>query len=100
MTITIETELSVKREGELGDILTERGKRYGSFAGHARISQALKGVMRDTPQWESLPFDMQEALEMVQHKIARILNGDPHYKDSWRDVGGYSELVAERLTDD
>jgi hypothetical protein len=34
---------------------------------------------------------------MIQHKIARILNGDPNYHDSWHDIGGYSKLVADRL---
>ena len=28
-------------------ILEERGKRYGSFTGHAEITQQLKGVMLD-----------------------------------------------------
>lgn len=40
---------------------------------------------------------MKEALEMVQHKIARILNGDPQYLDNWVDGAGYFKLVADRL---
>lgn len=35
--------------------------------------------------------------EMVQHKVARILNGDPRYDDNWVDIAGYSTLVAQRL---
>jgi hypothetical protein len=34
---------------------------------------------------------------MVVHKIGRILNGDPHYADSWVDIAGYAKLVADRL---
>jgi hypothetical protein len=34
---------------------------------------------------------------MVAHKIARIINGDPNYSDSWVDVAGYAKLVADRL---
>ena len=34
---------------------------------------------------------------MVQHKIARILNGDPNYIDNWIDLVGYSQLVVNRL---
>jgi len=34
---------------------------------------------------------------MVVHKIARILNGDPNYDDSWVDISGYTKLVADRL---
>lgn len=34
---------------------------------------------------------------MIQHKIARILNGDPDYVDNWVDIAGYAKLVADRL---
>lgn len=77
--------------------LSERGRLYGSFEGHARISQALKLAMVLTPQWPSLADDQKEALEMIVHKIARILNGDPNYHDSWHDIMGYTKLVADRL---
>ena len=77
--------------------LTERGKRYGDFAEHARITQAIKRAYRDSPNWDSLPDDMKEALEMNAHKVGRILNGDPAYHDSWHDIIGYTKLVADRL---
>jgi hypothetical protein len=35
---------------------------------------------------------------MIAHKIGRILNGDPNYADSWIDIAGYAQLVADRLT--
>ena len=41
--------------------------------------------------------DQREALEMIAHKIARIVNGDPNYADSWVDIAGYATLVADRL---
>ena len=82
---------------DIRDTLEERGARYGAFCDHAEISQELKAVMHDTPNWESLRPDQKEALEMIQHKIARILNGDPDYIDSWTDIAGYSTLVADRL---
>lgn len=34
---------------------------------------------------------------MTAHKLGRILNGDPHYADSWIDIAGYNKLVADRL---
>jgi hypothetical protein len=77
--------------------LDERGTRYGEFPEHAVISQRLKRVMKATPVWDKLKPHQQEALEMIQHKIARILNGDPNYDDSWRDVAGYATLVVNEL---
>lgn len=77
--------------------LNERGARYGKFKDHATISQSIKDVMQFTDGWERLTCDQAEALEMVAHKIARILNGDPNYSDSWVDIAGYAKLVADRL---
>lgn len=48
-------------------------------------------------KWHSLASDQKEALEMIAHKLARIINGDPDYADSWVDIAGYSKLVADRL---
>jgi len=77
--------------------LAERGTRYGSFDEHARITQAIKAAMADSPNWPTLAPDQKEALEMVAHKAGRILNGDPDYHDSWHDIVGYTKLVADRL---
>ncbi len=79
------------------DTLRERGTRYGPFITNGTYAQALKDICRNTPAWaEMLPYQ-REALEMVCHKIARILNGDPNYDDSWRDIAGYSQLVVDEL---
>jgi len=79
------------------DTLTERGKRYGSFIGHADITMRLKRQMAKPPNWDYLADDQIEALHMIAHKIGRILNGDPNYDDSWVDIAGYAKLVADRL---
>lgn len=79
--------------------LNERGKRYGAFEGHAAITQQLKNLMRGHSGWGNLNHSQEEALEMIAHKIGRILNGDPNYKDSWVDIAGYAQLVANQLKD-
>ena len=82
---------------DIQSTLEARGKRYGLFKDHAGISQRMKAVMRQTPAWGHLEADQQEALEMIAHKVARILNGDPDYPDSWHDIAGYATLVEDRL---
>ncbi|MBE9472959.1 MAG: hypothetical protein IMY75_12755, partial [Chloroflexi bacterium] len=64
------------------------------------IAQALKDEMWRTGNWEDLDADMKEALEMIQHKIARILNGDPRYADNWLDIAGYARLVEDRILEE
>ncbi len=83
--------------GDIAATLAERGSRYGSFAEHARITQSIKDAMIASPNWSKLAPDQRESLEMVAHKIGRILNGDPDYHDSWHDIVGYAKLVADRL---
>lgn len=81
----------------VADTLDERGRRYGTFTGHAAVTQDLKAAMRRAARWSSLAPDQTEALEMIAHKIGRVLNGDPDYHDSWHDIAGYATLVADRL---
>lgn len=77
--------------------LEERGSRYGQFVSHAQIAQSLKNIMQSTGNWCILADDQKECLEMIAHKIGRILNGDPNYPDNFIDIAGYSKLVADRL---
>lgn len=84
--------------GSVSATLVERGHRYGDFETHAQITQDLKAVMTHTPNWTKLAPDQRECLEMIAHKIGRILNGDPNYADSWHDIAGYAALVDSRLT--
>lgn len=80
-------------------LITERGTRYGFFIGQATISQELKKVVYAglNRSGNKLDNDQLEALDMIVHKIARIVNGDPNYSDSWVDIAGYAKLVSDRL---
>jgi hypothetical protein len=82
---------------KVSETLEQRGSLYGEFSEHARITQNLKRAMIDSPNWETLSDDKREALEMVAHKVGRVLNGDPEYKDSWHDIIGYTTLVEKTL---
>lgn len=78
-------------------VLEARQSTYGEFDDNARISQMLKLAMKSSDGWERLNVSQTEALEMIAHKIARILNGDPNYADNWIDISGYSTLVAREI---
>ncbi len=79
--------------------LAERGKRYGTFKGHAEVTYKLKNVLRAhaDKMHRTFAFDQAEAMDMICHKLGRIVNGDPDYVDSWVDIAGYAKLVADRL---
>jgi hypothetical protein len=80
-------------------LLEERGARYGKFIDHAWVTQTLKTTIAHHAKKnkEGLADDQREALDMICHKIGRIVCGDPDYVDSWRDIAGYALLVADRL---
>ena len=82
---------------DIATVLAERGQRYGEFAGHASLTQALKAAMASHPRYDGLTPSMREALEMIQHKVARMLNGDPSYLDNIIDVVGYATLVKDAM---
>jgi len=82
---------------DIDQVLAQRGKRYGDFMTHAEITQALKYEIRRGASFAQMEDDMVEALDMIAHKIGRIVNGDPRYADSWVDIAGYAKLVADRL---
>lgn len=81
---------------DISETLKQRGARYGKFEDHAAITQDIKKAM-STKSFESLTDDKKEALEMIAHKIGRILSGDPEYKDNWHDIVGYAKLVDDSL---
>lgn len=90
-------EANIGGSDETEALITERGSRYGKFKDGAEIMQSLKDTMRDVDGWNNLTASQKEALDMIQHKIGRILNGDPTYDDSWKDISGYATLIVNEL---
>jgi hypothetical protein len=82
------------------ETLAARGKEYGVFAEHALITQNIKRAMQGGKNWPTLRDDQREALEMVAHKIGRILNGNPNSHDQYHDCIGYLKLIADTLDKD
>ena len=87
------------QEPSVNTLLQERALQYGTFASLAKTAQEFKSVLyRELgSRNKRLADDQSEALDMIIHKIARIINGDANHVDSWADIAGYATLVAERL---
>jgi hypothetical protein len=78
-------------------ILEERGDRYGTFESNANTSQQLKNVLRSQDGWYRLSFVQREAVEMMMHKISRLVNGDGTYLDTVVDIAGYNQLMLDHM---
>lgn len=82
------------------DMLTERGATHGNFTDHAEATQAIKLAILNTTcrPWLDFTAAQREAMDMIAHKLGRILAGDPDFRDHWADIAGYATLVAERCS--
>ncbi len=90
---------SATDQGNIVTTLTERGKDYGKFKDGAAVMQGIKRLLADHAAKHDKTFtDSQwEALEMIIHKIGRIVNGNPDKVDHWTDIAGYAKLIADEL---
>ena len=78
-------------------ILQNREQTHGSYSVQSSTSQRLKDHIRMSLNWDDLPYDMREALEMIEQKIARIVSGNAYERDHWIDIMGYAALVLREL---
>lgn len=90
---------------KIDNTLEERGQTYGQFEHQAKLSQELKRcVHRHNPsgtgvtRWQAMPHAHREAIDMILHKVARLVNGDHDHIDGWHDIAGYATLVEKILS--
>jgi hypothetical protein len=81
------------------ETLDARAVEYGKFIEGAEVMQMLKRVVQAAlnNRDKTLAHDQAEAMDMIIHKIGRIVNGNPDVVDHWLDIAGYAKLVADRL---
>lgn len=81
----------------------ERSKTHGRFSDHARITQKFKEIYFDEFQKRNArsqpPLTAQqiEALEMIAHKIGRIIAGNSDTQDHWDDIAGYAHIANKHF---
>ena len=95
-------ELAMEQGIDFSDVsvvetLRARGNRYGEYVDVSSRAQAIKDVLRGGQSWMEMEPYMQESLDLIANKLSRIVNGDPFYRDSWHDIGGYAKLVEIEL---
>ena len=87
----------IKFMKDVTETLDQRENRYGDYKDVSATSQWLKDIIHAGGSWNAMEPYMQESLDLIANKLARIVNGDPFYDDSWHDVGGYAKLVEIEL---
>jgi hypothetical protein len=81
------------------ETLDARAVEYGKFIEGAEVMQLLKRVVQNAlnNRDKTLAHDQAEAMDMIIHKIGRIINGNPDVLDHWLDIAGYATLIVDRL---
>jgi hypothetical protein len=55
--------------------------KFAKVASYATTSQDLKGVICRAPGWANLSAETREALDMMAHHMAKILNGHNEHEN-------------------
>ena len=82
---------------DIKKVLEDREKTHGSFVTHAAVTQSIKSTIELHGIYGRMSGVQMEALDMIAHKIGRIVAGNPDLIDTWRDIAGYAQLVVNHL---
>jgi hypothetical protein len=81
------------------DLVASRTVTHGDFTDHARCTQHLKltidlevAARHDRGQPPLSPTQ-RESVDMILHKIGRIVAGDASFQDHWDDIAGYARIA-------
>ena len=79
--------------------MPNRDHQHGGMESVGQLAQNIKSAMRyGGSNWGRLTPGECEALDMIAHKIARILSGaDPHDSEHWIDLAGYAHAAMRGI---
>ena len=99
-------EKEIRKTMDVQETLSDRDKTHGHYPHVAQTIQELKELAhiadyrarQHNPERPRMTPAQAEGLDMILHKIGRILNGDPNTADHWHDIAGYATLNANLIT--
>ena len=87
-----------KTSSATGRLTDTRKQSHGKIQDVGEVSQKFKAITHAAKNWETMSDSQREALDLIVHKIARILVGDPDFKDHWDDIAGYASIANGQQT--
>jgi hypothetical protein len=76
-------------------LLQERAKTHGDYELTAKVAQKIKAMIRNSPSYPDMNERQCESIEMIALKLARVMCGNPHEPDHWKDIAGYALLAVK-----
>jgi hypothetical protein len=92
-------EIEQVRQQSIEATLAERQSTYGNFEDVAFVTENIMSVLGSVRVngLSELPTTHRMALYMIASKMARIVNGDFNFIESWHDISGYAKLVEDLI---
>jgi hypothetical protein len=87
----------VPKPSMIDAMLNARNRTHGVYYAQAALAESIVQAMQGGRNWRAMTPDQRHALVMIATKASRVLMGDANHSDSWADIAGYAQLVAERL---
>jgi hypothetical protein len=92
--VLIEAQLFTNPPFAMTTDIPNRDHQHGGMDAVGEVSQTIKDAIRTGRNWPRLSRGRREALDMLAHKIARVLSGaDPHDPQHWEDLAGYPQAA-------
>jgi hypothetical protein len=85
---------------DTNEIIAARTRTHGRFSDVAKASCALKAILRTGPAWIAMNDQERESADMIVHKLARIISGNPHEEEHWDDIAGYAKIARKDFSKD
>ena len=84
-------------QADVNSTLSAREQTHGSFIDNGEVMQELKKTCRSGARYHRLSNPQKEAVDMICHKLGRIVCGNSNFTDHWHDIAGYATLVENIL---
>lgn len=79
-------------------VIETREASHGPYREQAQFAQILKGWFRRHKNWNDLPGEQKESIEMICVKLSRIMSSKVPEPDHWVDISGYAMLIYNLIT--
>lgn len=81
------------RMTDVNNTISDRQRTHGNYEDVAQTYDELVRIARACPSFMKMNAPQSMSTEMIMHKLARALNGDPNFTDHWHDIEGYAALA-------
>ncbi|OED35018.1 hypothetical protein AB832_06575 [Flavobacteriaceae bacterium (ex Bugula neritina AB1)] len=81
----------------ISNVLNERRSTHGNFKDNARLTIELQEIIRSHENYKNMSYSHKLSLNMILHKVSRIVCGDHNFLEHIVDIIGYAKRLEEQI---